>query len=522
MIWPEAAFTARPCGKFSTLNAIGRSPVAGIVNSVSTGTTATITNVFVQQVAPHNLYAGAQLQVANHLVNTGINGYWCVVRVLNQCQVDIGYQTVTPGMGGTLSMGLLAGILTTACNASTTVTVLGDFTQWNTLRTGLPAGRCKVWINRTNQAPGTAANCEAALSSTVAITYNSNTNTSTITLANTLAENKEIGSIIVFTARNVLIQSNAAPTAVLNGSCNNNILQYCEFRSVNATACGGVSGLTLTGSSFITNLDGIGSGSSACSANYITAVNGTYGLGSAGNSSVQGAVIVSCVYGVYLAAGTQINGSLIFGCTYGEELVYGVIAIGCCFQACTNISSSAFGCRFDGSLLTSCANGLIYSSAHCCSGALFSNVTTGILNCANITATGAIFAGCGIGIEGGSGQFRYCTFGTSSTADIVGAADIQMLGCSLNSTTQFSYSAVLPSQALRDRAIAYNIGGVSGAIKAYNCGGQVTYPSGTYPTGSQAGAQYGSMDSFVINLLNGSYANWYDSRPMMLAPTNKC
>ena len=80
---------------------------------------------------------------------------------------------------------------------------------------------------------------------------------------------------------------------------------------------------------------------------------------------------------------------------------------------------------------------------------------------------------------------------------------------------------VKPSQTNRWRTIAYNIGAVAGAIKSWTLGGSSVYPSGTYPTGSNPGALYGSMDTHELMPTDAGYPTWYDSKPVMIAPNRK-
>ena len=473
----------------------------GTAVSISTSAISSVNpaNTSIVTATAHNLVVGMQVTIAGHAGNTGINGYWCVMRVNSATSFDIGYQTIAGGTGGTATMGTLAYFLSSACNGSTTVQVYGDATGWNALRSGLPAGRAHVWINRyTAQVPGTTANCEAVLSNTVPITYNSSTNTSTITLATALPENKEIGSCLVFECRNVLIQSNSA--AHMLNYLTNAVTVYCEFRSAMGYAYFEGSNNNATGASFAQN---------------------SYASGSTSILTLTGASFTGNASGVYYGTSHILNGAVFNGNGYAINTVYGVTANGTLFFGNTYPLIYGIGCTLNGAAFLGNTQCLWYGEGSLINGVLFEGNNGTIYSGIGHTVIGALFASNLYGLYVSIAQIISCLFSNSVNGDIIDGRDCQCINCTLSSTTQSRFTDIKPVLTNRWRTISYNDSSVAGAIKSWTLGGATNYPSSTVPSGSNPGAQYAAMQTHLMTLTDAGYPSWYDSRPITLPPNRR-
>ena len=164
--------------------------------------------------------------------------------------------TVDTGM----SNDWTAEIKTTTGATDSTIDVIGDVRNWNTLAT---RARQTVWITKKIQTDtSTIANARRLIHATTDITYNSGTNTSTITLASALTEVKEAGGHVTLETRNV--RCTYTGTQNLFDTLTNMVTQAVEFINTNATSQGriisGGTGHNATSATFTGNTNGIYSG----------------------------------------------------------------------------------------------------------------------------------------------------------------------------------------------------------------------------------------------------------------------
>jgi len=324
--------------------------------------------------------------------------------------------TVDTGM----SNDWTAEIKTTTGATDSTIDVIGDVRNWNTLAT---RARQTVWITKKIQTDtSTIANARRLIHATTDITYNSGTNTSTITLASALTEVKEAGGHVTLETRNV--RCTYTGTQNLFDTLTNMVTQAVEFINTNATSQGRI----ISG----------GTGHNATSATFT------------GNS-----------YGI--AFGTDHN------------------ATSATFTRNTNGIHSGTGHNATSATFTGNSNGIYYGTGHNATSATFTGNSNGISGGTGHNATSATFTGNTNGIYSGTGHKLYnCTFGSPSintTADIQDTNEIVMSNCTLASTVQNKWTKTtgyLSYLTSRWKTDSLNHNNTANARKCFTLGGFVS------------------------------------------------